>query len=87
MGTTVTWSFTVQVYADMSDTAGCSDCHAGYPAAHPMTDCMGCHAVDGPFPAYWNMDDPQVHSTSFIADVDCSYCHSSVWAVRAPPHR
>jgi len=77
----VAWRFGVQIYADMEDTAGCTDCHIGYPSVHPMTNCDGCHELDGPFPPYWSMD-PQyaeVHSTDFITDVNCTYCHSTVY--------
>lgn len=75
----VSWSFEVQVYADMSDTAGCSECHLGYPGAHPMDDCMACHAPDAPEPAYWNMDYAAPHGASYLSVYSCTYCHSSVW--------
>ena len=75
----VAWSFEVQMYADMSDTAGCADCHLGYPGAHPMDDCMACHDGFAPEPAYWNMEYAAPHGPEYLAVYDCTYCHSSVW--------
>ena len=50
---TYSWSFTVLTLdlstVDMPVTGtGCTDCHVGYPAHHPMTDCAGCHAAGSP---------------------------------------
>jgi hypothetical protein len=48
-----TWTFTVippdPVYAEMPVAgATCADCHTGYPAAHPMTNCEACHGAGAP---------------------------------------
>ncbi|HET6350964.1 MAG TPA: cytochrome c3 family protein [Coriobacteriia bacterium] len=83
--TTVTWSFTVQVYASMVDTRGCTECHTAYPASHPMTNCDGCHAATAPFPAYWNMEASAPHDADYLLGIDCSYCHAGVFPT-VPSH-
>jgi len=46
-----TWTFTVLkpplLPMPVSGTA-CTDCHVGYPALHPMTDCVACHSAAAP---------------------------------------
>lgn len=85
MSTSLAWSFFVQIYADMADTAGCSDCHIGYPTVHPMTACDVCHAPEAPVPSYWDMDYSYIHGVSYLADYDCTYCHSSAFPA-VPTH-
>jgi len=51
--TSQTWSFSViappPVYPEMPvEGARCADCHTGFPAAHPTSDCSGCHSADSP---------------------------------------
>lgn len=78
--TTVTWNFTVQIYASMVDTAGCTECHTTYPTAHPMSNCVACHEDNGPSPAYWNMEDlTPVHGADYLLGIDCAYCHTSMY--------
>ncbi len=77
----VAWAFGVQIYADMDDTAGCTQCHTGFPLSHPMTDCGGCHDPFAPYPAYWNMEPEYAyeHPAGYIENDDCTYCHSTVY--------
>jgi len=50
--TNASWSFTVlqpdPVYALMPAGGTCLDCHVGFPAAHPMSDCVACHGANSP---------------------------------------
>lgn len=43
LSTTVSWSFTVQVFADMPQPGTCTDCHDA--TQHPMNNCAACHNV------------------------------------------
>jgi len=50
---TYSWRFGVEkpvpVYVQMpSAGSACADCHAGFPATHPMTDCVACHNPAAP---------------------------------------
>jgi hypothetical protein len=95
--TDYSWSFIVlepiPVYADMP-TAGtaCTDCHVGYPTAHPMTQCQLCHGEGRPVgaPTYTSADqsahtlacslESPCHggggSFPHVLSSDCASCHS-----------
>lgn len=81
---TLSWSFKIQVYADMPvSLTACTDCHAGFPALHPMTDCVGCHGPNSPVGDGWNTPQYSAHSSSYISGFECGYCHGAYSSV--PP--
>jgi predicted CXXCH cytochrome family protein len=100
---TYTWRFTVlptappkPVVPDMPMPAAlenCVGCHTGYPAAHPMNDCGGCH---GPIDdSVYGPGDESAHTLSCALEVrchggggafphvlgsDCASCHQRSYA-------
>jgi hypothetical protein len=77
---TLSWSFTVQIYADMPDTTtGCADCHAGYPIPnHPTDDCNACHGPGSPVGGGWDSPAYGPHGPEELAfnpAITCQYCH------------
>ncbi|HEY5549388.1 MAG TPA: hypothetical protein VIL17_07335, partial [Coriobacteriia bacterium] len=87
--TATTWSFTViapdPVFVEMpAGGATCADCHFGYPAAHPMTNCEGCHGANAPVgpPAYTAGNSESAHTLA------CTLggCHGDEWTGPTPQH-
>ncbi len=72
----VTWSFSVQIYADMVSSMGCVECHFGYPALHSMDNCDNCHGYSGPIGGFYGP--PDYHPAGEAAQLlqNCTYCHT-----------
>ncbi len=74
------WSFGVEIYGPMPvPDVTCPTCHAGFPDAHPMTNCLACHGPGSPVGEGWNVPDYAPHSSSYIArtPTSCVDCHSA----------
>ncbi len=80
------WSFNVQLYAPMPVVTDCTACHAGFPAAHPMTDCVGCHGIGSPVGEGWDTPAYAEHSSDHIAGMACTTCHGSGYLTVPPLH-
>jgi hypothetical protein len=70
--TETTWSFKVQIYAEMADGpyASCQACHVGYSATHNKADdCWSCHGQ------YHGTTPSEIHTAADVTD--CKPCHVS----------
>ena len=84
LAASTSWQFFIQIYPQMpGDASVCTDCHLGFPAAHPMTDCLGCHGAGSPVGEGWNVPD-LAHSSSYIADTPCASCHQGYYYPAVP---
>jgi hypothetical protein len=99
--TDYSWGFTVNgpdpVYEEMPVAgAACTDCHTGYPAAHPMQQCSLCHGADRPVgPPSYSPSDISAHTLAcslespchgggggfpHVLSSDCESCHGGQYA-------
>lgn len=83
------WSFSIQVYEPMPTPAqDCVSCHPGFPAAHPMDNCLACHGEGSPVGEGWNTPDYAPHSYTYIASSadSCVNCHTAGYATVPAMH-
>lgn len=73
LASSLDWALYVQTYPVMPASADCVDCHAGYPAEHPVDDCLTCHGEGGPY--YTGYDDP---AESHEPGGECYPCHGDL---------
>ena len=67
----LSWTFSVQIYASMPVTSVCADCHQS--SSHPMNNCDACHGPGSPVGEGWSTPDYGAHSWTYVTN--CSSCH------------
>ncbi len=93
----LSWDFYVQIHPKMPDTYGnteCTECHthSDLPAAHPMSDCDGCHGPGSPVgntgadPSYYEPGEPEHDAIGYIDANDCVGCHNASYPMVPAVH-